>query len=77
MTSPFRDGPLPNITVNGSGDPEQFLDVFEQLLRSALPTDLSTMSVKELKAALRDRRVSTVGASEKADLVELLRKAAA
>jgi len=77
MRSPFRDGPLPNITINGSGDPQQFLEVFEQLLRSSLPDDLSTMSVKELKAALRQRRVNTAGAAEKSDLVNLLKKATA
>jgi len=34
MQSPFRTGAEPSVTVNGSGDAHQFLDVFERLLRN-------------------------------------------
>ena len=73
--SPFRDGRAPSVTVNGSGDPGQFAGVFEELLAKALPADLSTLSVKQLQQALSDRRISSHGCSEKADLVALLEQA--
>ncbi|KAJ1455918.1 hypothetical protein M885DRAFT_518796 [Pelagophyceae sp. CCMP2097] len=37
MKSPFRAGTEKAVTVNGSGDAHQFLDVFERLLQSAPP----------------------------------------
>ena len=72
MRSPFRVGTLPNVTVNGSGNPEDFLQVFEDLLARDLPDDLNSLSVKALKTALRERNISAVGCSEKSDLVALL-----
>lgn len=72
MRSPFRSGPLAEITVNGSGDPGQFLSVFEDLLARALPEDVASLSVKQLKAALAERRVSSRGCLEKSEFVALL-----
>lgn len=73
MRTPFREsGKLRAVTVNGSGDADQFLRVFEGLLERDLPENLETLSIKALRAALAERSVSTVGCSEKTDLVELL-----
>jgi len=75
MRSPFRDGPRASITINGSGDPEQFVEVFEELLRRELPADLDSLSVKALKGHCRDRGLSTTGCAEKSDIIALLRAA--
>ena len=72
MRSPFRSGPRAATTVNGSGNPDEFLQVFEDLLARELPADIGALSVKQLRSACKDRGISTVGCSEKGDLVALL-----
>ncbi|KAH8069655.1 hypothetical protein JL720_11959 [Aureococcus anophagefferens] len=72
MRSPFRSGPRAATTVNGSGNPDEFLRVFEDLLARELPADIGALSVKQLRSACKDRGINTVGCSEKGDLVALL-----
>ena len=72
MRSPFRSGPRAATTVNGSGNPDEFLQVFEDLLARELPADIGALSVKQLRSACKDRGISTIGCSEKGDLVALL-----
>jgi len=53
-------------------DASAVAQVFETLLARALPEDLGALSVKALKRALAERRVSAAGCAEKGDLVALL-----
>lgn len=74
----FRDGEGKGETVvRGSASSAEFLDIFERLRRAAPPppptvSEVRGMGIKALKQALRDRRVSAAGCSEKSDLVDLL-----
>ena len=74
---PFRAGEgKGEAIVRGSASPDEFLGIFERFRRRSPKPPLpapESLSIKALKRELKERRVSTVGAADKDDLVRLLR----